>query len=399
MHAFSKIGVVACIASTLFANQMNAVCPRCIQIEKQRALEQSQNGQQPIRYYNDDREISALDSTFTQGASSTSSTGTSGSTNTDSTSLESLRNSSSASPTDRGSTSGSFSDRDTGRRIYGDTSSLRNTTFDSSSSTTRGTSSFGGSIDTTGRTTYGSGTDATSGRSFQTGTSRDRSDFQGSFGTSSTDTTGGNFQTGTSADRSSFNTAPGMRSSVIDGSRVNADTPTYSGTRANTYYNPETDIYIRGDITREVDSPRGDRLSGSRYYLEDEGIPADQAYSTVYAILQSRDFLKTLNGPFTLFIPSNEALRRLPPGTLHSLLRPENQDRLANLVGSHLVARRLTTADLTNQSNASTVNGTQLNIRSDSRGLTINGARVIRSESVGNNGMIYIVDNLLFPQF
>lgn len=142
------------------------------------------------------------------------------------------------------------------------------------------------------------------------------------------------------------------------------------------------------------------------YYFEEEIIPlgpqfgsqssSTPSYSTVSIILQSPDFIKTLNGPFTLFIPSNDAFRRLPPGTLQDLLRPENQNQLANLVHSHIIAKKLTNDDLTNaNATITTVNGKQLRIEKRDGAVTINGARILKSESAGPNGVIYIVDRVL----
>lgn len=131
--------------------------------------------------------------------------------------------------------------------------------------------------------------------------------------------------------------------------------------------------------------------------FEQPAKPGSQAdYSTVFVILQSKDLLKTLNGPFTLFIPSNEAFRQLPMGTLHTLFRPENKDQLSKLVGNHLVAEKIS-IDTTKPSRLKTVGGQDLDIKTMNGVTTVNGARVIRSENAGSNGVIYIIDSVLIP--
>jgi uncharacterized surface protein with fasciclin (FAS1) repeats len=124
-------------------------------------------------------------------------------------------------------------------------------------------------------------------------------------------------------------------------------------------------------------------------------VPVERSFSTVFVILQTKDFLNTLNGPFTLFIPSNNALRQLPHGTLHELLRPENQDKLSNLVGNHLVANKIVSSDINQSMRVKTVSGKDLDIRVNNGVVTVNGAQVLRSENVGDNGVIYIIDTVL----
>ena len=48
-------------------------------------------------------------------------------------------------------------------------------------------------------------------------------------------------------------------------------------------------------------------------------------------------------GPFTVFAPTNEAFDKLPPGTVKTLLKPENKQKLTNILTYHVVPGRLTT--------------------------------------------------------
>ena len=47
-------------------------------------------------------------------------------------------------------------------------------------------------------------------------------------------------------------------------------------------------------------------------------------------------------GPFTVFAPTNEAFARLPAGTVETLLKPENKDKLTSILTYHVVPGRLT---------------------------------------------------------
>jgi uncharacterized surface protein with fasciclin (FAS1) repeats len=119
-------------------------------------------------------------------------------------------------------------------------------------------------------------------------------------------------------------------------------------------------------------------------------------YSTIAAILQTPDFVKTLNGPYTLFVPSNAALLSLPRSLLfQDLANPENKAKLTNLVSNHLVAQKIT--DLSQSSVIKAINGKEIYVRLDQGLLLVNGAHVLKSENIDSNGVIYIIDAVLAP--
>ena len=59
-------------------------------------------------------------------------------------------------------------------------------------------------------------------------------------------------------------------------------------------------------------------------------------FKTLAAALEAGDLVETLkaDGPYTVFVPTDEAFAKLPDGTLEMLLLPENKDKLvAILIG------------------------------------------------------------------
>jgi uncharacterized surface protein with fasciclin (FAS1) repeats len=42
-------------------------------------------------------------------------------------------------------------------------------------------------------------------------------------------------------------------------------------------------------------------------------------------------------GPFTVFAPTNEAFDKLPKGTVEDLLKPENKEKLADILQYHVL--------------------------------------------------------------
>jgi len=60
-------------------------------------------------------------------------------------------------------------------------------------------------------------------------------------------------------------------------------------------------------------------------------------------------------GPYTVFAPSDEAFAKLPVGAVESLLAAP--DTLADVVGYHLVAGRMTATDIAGRISAETLQG------------------------------------------
>src|SRR5579871_4734863 len=71
-------------------------------------------------------------------------------------------------------------------------------------------------------------------------------------------------------------------------------------------------------------------------------------HTTLVAAVKAAGLVDTLEGPgpFTVFAPTNEAFAKLPPGTVDTLLKPENKAMLVAVLTYHVVPGRLTAADL-----------------------------------------------------
>lgn len=121
-----------------------------------------------------------------------------------------------------------------------------------------------------------------------------------------------------------------------------------------------------------------------------------QQHSILLTILQTKDFLNTLAGPFTLFVPTNEALYKLKSPPLQDLGRAENRDLLTTLVANHVVTQKLLEDGLV-QTPIKTLSGRNLLIRAQQGQLKVNDAHILRVIPVGSNGIIYVIDQVLFP--
>ncbi len=120
-------------------------------------------------------------------------------------------------------------------------------------------------------------------------------------------------------------------------------------------------------------------------------------YSTIFTILNTRDFLDTLEGPFTIFIPTNAALAQLSPATLRELSLPENAENLSRLVANHVVKKQILRGDFEkfNNREIKSLSGRNLTLKSERNVLTIDGAHILRVEPAGEDGVIYVIDRVL----
>src|SRR5579863_2406684 len=66
-------------------------------------------------------------------------------------------------------------------------------------------------------------------------------------------------------------------------------------------------------------------------------------HTTLVAAVKAAGLVETLEspGPFTVFAPTNEAFDMLPKGTIETLLKPENKDKLTGILTYHVVSGRI----------------------------------------------------------
>jgi uncharacterized surface protein with fasciclin (FAS1) repeats len=134
-------------------------------------------------------------------------------------------------------------------------------------------------------------------------------------------------------------------------------------------------------------------------------------HTTLVAAVKAADLVDTLEGPgpFTVFAPTNEAFDKLPPGTVTTLLQPENKAKLAKILTYHVVSGRYTAADLMKMvkdgggaATLTTVEGEPLTITQTGHVLLIHDvkgdvAHVTIGDVIQSNGVIHVVDTVLLP--
>ncbi len=126
---------------------------------------------------------------------------------------------------------------------------------------------------------------------------------------------------------------------------------------------------------------------------------ADGRFNTLVAAVQAAGLVDTLkgDGPFTVFAPTDDAFAKLPAGTLDELLKPENQQKLVDILTYHVVAGKVMAADVVKLNEAETLLGTPVMIKVDGNTVKINEATVVITDVVGSNGVIHVIDSVLLP--
>jgi uncharacterized surface protein with fasciclin (FAS1) repeats len=130
-------------------------------------------------------------------------------------------------------------------------------------------------------------------------------------------------------------------------------------------------------------------------------VMANRIMTKFAQVVQGSDLGSFLSsrGPFTLFVPTDSAFSKLPPGTLDALLRPENKELLQRIVLFHLVnGQRLTAKDLLPLKTLLSCEGTALTVHTNRSGAQIvMKARILHADIRCANGLIHEIDTVLVP--
>jgi uncharacterized surface protein with fasciclin (FAS1) repeats len=135
-------------------------------------------------------------------------------------------------------------------------------------------------------------------------------------------------------------------------------------------------------------------------------------HTTLVAAVKAAGLVETLSGagPFTVFAPTNAAFAKLPDGTVDGLLKPESKDALTGVLTYHVVAGRVSAADVVaaikkggGKFVAKTVAGGDLTFSLKGKKVQITDASggkafVTIADVNQSNGVIHVVDGVLLPK-
>jgi uncharacterized surface protein with fasciclin (FAS1) repeats len=123
------------------------------------------------------------------------------------------------------------------------------------------------------------------------------------------------------------------------------------------------------------------------------------SFKTLAKALEVADLVGTLKGagPFTVFAPTDEAFAKLPAGTLDSLLKPENREKLRRILTYHVVAGAVTAADAAKLRSARAVSGDTIRIAVHDGAVQVDKAHVVKADIAASNGVIHAIDAVMLP--
>ena len=121
------------------------------------------------------------------------------------------------------------------------------------------------------------------------------------------------------------------------------------------------------------------------------------SFKTLVAAVKAAGLVETLSGkgPFTVFAPTDDAFAKLPAGTVEGLLK--DIPKLKSILTYHVVAGKVTAADVMKLTTAKTVQGQNVSIDTKA-GVKIEGATVIKADVMADNGVIHVIDKVILPK-
>jgi uncharacterized surface protein with fasciclin (FAS1) repeats len=134
-------------------------------------------------------------------------------------------------------------------------------------------------------------------------------------------------------------------------------------------------------------------------------------HTTLVSAVKAADLIETLQskGPFTVFAPTNASFEKLPKGTLESLLKFENKEKLHAILTYHVLAGKYTAEDIVKavkkgkgKTEFKTVHGGILKAMYDGKNIKIidgtgNMATVTIADITQSNGVIHVIDFVMLP--
>ena len=135
-------------------------------------------------------------------------------------------------------------------------------------------------------------------------------------------------------------------------------------------------------------------------------------HTTLVAAVKAAGLVETLSGkgPFMVFAPTNAAFAKLPAGTVTTLLKPENKEKLVKILTSHVVGKAVMSdaiakmvADDKGAHPIKTLSGAMLIARMKGGKLTLTDesggtATVTIADVTQSNGVIHVIDHVLLPK-
>ncbi|MGV3483162.1 MAG: fasciclin domain-containing protein [Planctomycetaceae bacterium] len=123
-------------------------------------------------------------------------------------------------------------------------------------------------------------------------------------------------------------------------------------------------------------------------------------FKTLVAAVKAAGLADALSGegPLTVFAPTDEAFAALPKGTVESLLKPENKEKLVAILKYHVVAGSYPAAKVLQSDTLKTLHGGELSVSQSADGVKVDKAKVVKTDIMCSNGVIHVIDAVVLPK-
>lgn len=140
-------------------------------------------------------------------------------------------------------------------------------------------------------------------------------------------------------------------------------------------------------------------MSNTLHDIVDTAVAAG-SFKTLVAAVTAAELGATLKGegPFTVFAPSDDAFAKLPAGTVDDLVKPENKDKLVQILTLHVMSGKVMAADVAGKTlEPASVQGEALHV-DGTNGVKVSGATVTKADIECTNGVIHVIDTVIMPK-
>lgn len=122
-------------------------------------------------------------------------------------------------------------------------------------------------------------------------------------------------------------------------------------------------------------------------------------HTTLVAALKAAEYLDVVAnaGPFTVFAPTNAAFDKLPPGTVETLVKPENKAKLRDILEYHVALSTFRPDMLRDGMSLGMANGGNVKVSNKDGKITLNDGASIVATVPASNGIVHVIDGVLLP--
>lgn len=120
-------------------------------------------------------------------------------------------------------------------------------------------------------------------------------------------------------------------------------------------------------------------------------------FKTLATALGAAGLVDTLKGkgPFTVFAPTDEAFAKIPKADLDALLK--DKAKLTAVLTYHVVSGKVMAADV-KAGQVKTVQGSNITVSTSYGAVSVNNAKVVKTDIVADNGVIHVIDTVIMPK-